>query len=565
MAVSDRRLAAGALVACLALAVLHTWPLAANPGGLSRHDNADTMLNEWAVAWVAHQAPRAPLHLFDANIFFPEPRTLAFSEHLVVQGAMAAPVSWLGASPVLAYNLLVVAGLALSAWAMWVVVRRWTGSTAAGAVAGSLLAFNAHTLTRLPHVQALHLEFLPFVLLALDNLLVRRRVRDAVMLGVAAALQALTSNYLLVFTAVAVAVAALARGAEWVRPAPGRTAALFTLASGIGALLVAPFLYPYYAAQHEQGLTRTLDEVARYSSTWRDYLSTAGRLHYAWWSHRFAEGTTALFPGAAATALALIGLLAAPGWRDPRIRMVAAIGVVGLALSFGPALPGYSALYRWVPLLQGVRGAARFGFLLLVAVAVLAGYGVAAIHARVGSGRRWPAMVALIFVAVNAEALRAPLTFRPFTGIPRIYQSLRDPSVAAVAEFPFYTPATILRNAPYVLNSTAYWKPLVNGYSGFVPRRYAGIADALRGFPDERSHAQLVALGVTHVVVHLDAFGERAAAMHAALSTSPWLTLVAFEDQVRIYRVGDLLTLAGFGRAEGAGVPGFSPAPYRRR
>jgi hypothetical protein len=63
VAVSDRRLAAGALVAGLALAVLHTWPLAAGPGTLSRHDNADAMLNEWIVAWVAHQVPRAPLHL----------------------------------------------------------------------------------------------------------------------------------------------------------------------------------------------------------------------------------------------------------------------------------------------------------------------------------------------------------------------------------------------------------------------------------------------------------------------------------------------------------------------
>ena len=84
MAVSDRRLAAGALAACLALAVLHTWPLATGPAVLSRHDNADAMLNEWIVAWVAHQAPRAPLHLFDANIFHPEPRALAFSEHMTV-------------------------------------------------------------------------------------------------------------------------------------------------------------------------------------------------------------------------------------------------------------------------------------------------------------------------------------------------------------------------------------------------------------------------------------------------------------------------------------------------
>jgi hypothetical protein len=537
VAVSHRRLAAGALAACLALAVLHTWPLAAGPATLSRHDNADAMLNEWIVAWVAHQAPRAPLRLFDANIFHPEPRTLAFSEHMTVQGLMGAPVLWLGGSPLLAYNLLVLAGLALSAWAMWLLVTRWTGSNAAGAVAGTLFAFNAHTLTRLPHLQALHVEFMPVVLLAIDRLLVERRARDAVILGAACALQGLASNYLLVFTAVAAGVGVAVRVDEWRRPQAGRLTAMLGLAAVVTGVMVAPFLYPYYLTQREQGLTRSLDEVALYSSSWRDYLSTAGRLHYAAWSHRFLEGSTALFPGAVALALAFVALAVKPGLRDSRIRMAAAVGAAGFALSFGPALPGYAALYRWLPLLQGVRGAARFGFLALVAVAVLAGFGVAALRARYGTRRWWPVAAVLVFTAVNAEALRAPITFRPFGGIPRIYQSLRDPSVRAVAEFPFFQPESIHRNAAYVLNSTAHWKPLVNGYSGFVPASYPAAADALGDFPGGRSRDELRRLGVSHVVVHLDAYGERAGELLSALNATPWLSLVAAADQIRVYRL----------------------------
>ena len=537
MAVSHRRLAAGTLAVSLALAVLHTWPLATAPAVLSRHDNADAMLNEWIVAWVAHQAPRDPLHLFDANIFHPEPRALAFSEHMTVQGLMGAPAAWLGAPPLLVYNLLVLAGLALSAWSMWLLLWRWTGSRAAGAIAGSLVAFNAHTLTRLPHLQALHVEFLPVVLLALDRVLVGRRRRDAVLLGVACALQGLTSNYLLVFTIVAVAVGIAVRAGDVRRPAAARVAGLLAVAASVAALLLAPFLYPYYLTQREQGLTRSLDEVARYSATWRDYLATAGRLHYAAWSHRFLDGATALFPGVIASALAGVALVARPGIRDARIRMAAAIGASGVALSFGPALPGYAALYRWLPILQGVRGAARFGFLALVAVAVLAGFGAAALRARWGSRAWWPVLAVALLAGVTIEALRAPLVFRPFDGIPRIYQSLRDPSVRAVAEFPIYRAEDVLRNAPYVLNSTAHWKPIVNGYSGFVPRSYPAIADALRPFPGGGSAAELRRLGVTHVVVHLDAYGSRAGEMAAALSATAWLTLVASERDIRVYRV----------------------------
>ena len=536
MALSDRRLAAAALAVCLALAVLHTWPLGASPGGWSRNDNADTMLNEWTIAWVAHQVVRAPLRLFDANIFYPAPRSLAFSEHLFVQGLMGAPLIWSGASPVLAYNVLLIAGLTLSAWSMWLVVRRWTGSTAAGVVAGSLYAFNAHTLSRLPHLQALHLEFLPVALLALDRLLERRRLRDALLLAMFATLQALTSNYLLVFMVIGLTAAVVSRPQDWAMPFSAKTVALLGLATAIAGLVVMPFLVPYYLAQRDQGLTRTLNDVARYSAVWQDYFTTPGRLHGAIWSHGMFEGATALFPGAIAALLALYGI--SRGAALPRIRMTSAIGLVGVVLSFGPSMPGYALLYRWIPLLQGIRAAGRFGFLLLVAVAILAGYGVAALQTRFGSRRWWRLALVLIVVGVHVEAITSPRVYRRFDGIPQIYRAIADEPGGIVAEFPFYTPATILRNAVYELNSTVYWKPLLNGYSGYVPRHYVDAADALRDFPDDRSRAWLRRVGVTHLFVHMAAYGDRATALAVELKQTGWLTLVAEQRDIRLYRVG---------------------------
>src|SRR5437870_3493975 len=144
---------AAAAAGCVLLTIVHTWPLATAPGTLSRNDNGDAQLNEWILAWVAHQLPRAPLHLFDANIFYPAKDALAFSEPLVVPGLLGAPFAWLGASPVLVFNLMMMAGYALTAFAGYALVYRWTGDGAAGMLAGSTFAFNTHTLTRLPHVQ----------------------------------------------------------------------------------------------------------------------------------------------------------------------------------------------------------------------------------------------------------------------------------------------------------------------------------------------------------------------------------------------------------------------------
>jgi hypothetical protein len=535
VALRNRRLAAARLIVCVALAVLHTWPLATAPHRLTRHDNADTMLNEWIVAWNAHQVTRHPLALFDANIFHPERRTLAFSEHLAVQSTMAAPLLWAGASPVLVYNLLVMLGLALSAWAMWHLAATWTGSGLAGFVAASLYAFNAHTLTRLPHLQALHLEFLPLAWLAFDRVLREPTWRNAVLVGVYAALQALTSNYLLVFTAVALAVSAVARPGEWMRPWSPRTASRLLAAAAVGMLIVGPFLVPYYLAQKEQGLTRSLEEVALYSATWRDYAATAARLHT--WSYPNLDGAAALFPGIAGVMLALVALVSARALSDSRARMCVLAGLVGLALSFGPALPGYAWIYRVFPLLQGVRAAARFGFLALVAVAVLGAFGVAWLERRWRGRRAWPVAAALIVVAVHGEALRAPMVYRAFDGIPPVYDTIAADPTAVVAEFPFFPVEGVFRNASYMLNSTTHWKPLVNGYSGFTPPSYVENARALRGFPDEVAHARLRALGVTYVVVHLDAYGGRRESLAAAVADVPWLSAVASSRDVRVFRV----------------------------
>src|SRR5204862_2200969 len=131
---------AAAFGVCLLLAIAHTWPLALHPGRYSRNDNADTELNAWILAWVEHQLPRDPRHLFDANIFYPAKDPLAFSEPLIVPALIGAPLAWAGASPVLGYNVVLILGFALTAFPTALLLEAWPGSLAARLLAGSLVA-----------------------------------------------------------------------------------------------------------------------------------------------------------------------------------------------------------------------------------------------------------------------------------------------------------------------------------------------------------------------------------------------------------------------------------------
>jgi hypothetical protein len=527
----------GGAAACLAifaaLAVAHTWPLATAPGVLSRNDTADTVLHEWIMAWVAHQVVTNPLHLFDANIFFPERYTLAYSDHLFVQSMLGAPLLWAGASPVLVHNLVLLAGFALTGWTTCLVVSWWTGSRIAGLASGSLVAFNSFTLTRLPQIQDLHLEFFPLALFALDRLLEAPRLRHGLALGGWFVLQALTGTYLMVFSMISLAVAALSRPRDWFgRPnGSARTLALSVgAACGIALVALTPFLLPYYFASREVGLGRSLEETQRYSAEWTDYLAAAGRIHFSTWSARFFQGD-ALFPGVTALVLAAIGVASA-GARDRRARMVLAFGLVAFALSFGPAFAPYRWMYRVFPLFAGIRGAVRFGQMTLAAIGILAGFGIAAIERRNRS--RWATLlcVALVFTA-HLEAWRAPLYYSEYRGIPPVYDVLSTVGRRAVlAWFPFYGSAQFHQNAPFMLVSTRTFQPMVNGYSGFKPASYYEHVRALEAFPDAASIRYLQDLGVSIVLV--DGRNMRPGSVER-LAEFPALSLIKTDGNLGVY------------------------------
>lgn len=523
----------------VALSVVHTWPLASAPGTLSRVDNGDMLLNAWAMAWVAHQLPRDPLHLFDANIFWPERRTLAYSEHLVLQGILGMPVRALGGSPVLSHNLVMLAGFALTGWAFCLLVRRWTSSWPAGLVAGSLAAFNAHTLTRLAHVQAVHLEFFALALFALDRLLRYRRLGPAVQLGLSVALQGLTSLYLLVFAAWAMVFVGLARLDAWARPRRLRLAGLTAAAVIVAGVLSLPFVVPYYKVRQELGFSRSSRDARFYAASWEDFVSTGARVHYAAWSRRyFPRAKNATFPGVVALSLAGLALARRRGWQDGRCRMVLAMGVGGVLMSVLPRMPIYPWLHEHVPMLQVVRATSRFGILALLGLAVLAGFGVRDLRLRWRGRRHWPLVAAGLVILVNAEAFRAPLWYARFQGIPKVYETLQREPGAVVVELPLPRIRQFFGNASYMLNSTSHWRPLLNGYSGFIPPSYAVSRRAVADFPQAASLVALHALGVTHVVVHGRRFGGAYGRETLdSLDQHPALVKVAADGNIRIFRL----------------------------
>ncbi len=528
------RLLAAAGCLFLTLAILHTWPLGRAPWRLSLNDNSDAQLNEWIVSWIAHTLPTHPTRLFDGNIFAPEPRTLTYSEPLVIPALVGAPARWLGGSPVLAFNLSLLAGLTLTALAGGVVATRWTGSIAGGSLAGALAAFNVHLLTRLPHLQAAHAWGLPLAWYFADRLADRPTARDAGCLAVVVALTAATSLYWLVFVSLLVAIVGLAS-------ARVRSVAAIAAGSVLGVLLALPVLFPYLRFAAE-GAFRPLEMVAQFSATPAGYLVSSSRLHAAWSAPLRTTDVNVFFPGVGALILASLGVAAAirrGGRHRRRAITLVLLAAVGIWLSFGPTSALYDWLYGWFQPLRGLRAAARFGYLFLLAISLAAAYGWAWLERHIRSRRLASLLAACALLLVTAEAWQGPVRTTRFTGVPRIYTLLADlPSPVLLAEVPFYLPAEAYQNGEYVLNSTAHWRPLMNGYSGYTPMSYRRRAESLWLFPAPFAMQTLRREGATHVMVHLERFGADAPDIAKALEGRADLRLLAADrDGRRLYEL----------------------------
>jgi len=314
-------------LAYAAIAVVMTWPLAA---GMTRDvawDLGDSVLNMWILAWDCEQL-RGILqghyshlrHFFDANIFHPAPLTLAYSEHLVPQAIEIFPIYALTKNPILCYNLLFLSTFVLSGLGMFLFAREVTGNTAAAVVGGLLFAFAPYRIPQSSHLQVLSSQWMPFAMYGFRRYFEGGRTRALIGATAAVIVQGLSSGYyLLYFSPFAVA---------YVLWEMWRTGQLkdrrmwFALlaAAAVTALVIAPFVVPYFRASRELELSRSLSETTRLSADIYSYAtaSTAQRF----WGERSGnilpkrEGE--LFPGAVPLLLALAGILASA--RTPSIR-----------------------------------------------------------------------------------------------------------------------------------------------------------------------------------------------------------------------------------------------------
>jgi hypothetical protein len=515
------------ILAGVVLAVIVTWPLVLHLPSRISPDLGDPVRTAWQVAWVGHAMLHDPLHLFDANAFYPHPLSLAFSDSLLGYG----PAGFFGSGTVAAlvrYNLLFLFAWSLAFIGSYLLARELGLRKLGAAAAGAAFAYAPYRVTEAGH---LHVISSGGIALALFLLLrgYRRSSRGLVIAGWLVSAWQISLGFTLGLQfAYLMAVLAVLAAIWWLRAKRPSLPRDLIAITAVGILVVgAVAAYearPYLKISHDYPTAkRTLREVKTYSAGPAAWLSASsenrvwGGLTSGMREHVHSKNEQVLFGGGFILLLGLIGL-AAPFYTR-RLRIGLAVGAVVCAvLAVGLGLTGYGYPYRllfnYAPGWDGVRVPGRVFTTATLFLALLAGAGAQLLAGRLGAffsrhGGRLAARISLAgataavgvvivigIVGEGAGHMAHPVVPQPV----RAEIGLPGPRLDLPTDGPYD------RIWQYFSTDGFYKIPI--GNSTFDIPAVDDIRGGVHKFPDEASVEKLRYYGIRTVVLHLTPFKE---------------------------------------------------------
>ncbi len=511
----------------LAVALLYTavtcayfWPLPRLWRDHIGPDPGDPLFVLYVLKWGVHQIQLGLPDFWNANLFYPTRDTLAFSEHFLGPAAQLFLFLKVVPSAVAGYNFLFLSSFVGSALAVCWMLRRSGLSWTAAVLGGWMYAFSSFRLSQVSHLQILIAQWIPPTLWFWDRLLTRRTLKDATLFLLFYLLNLSGGCYLAYMVHFSLLAIFLSRAAAERRELFSlRSLRLLVPVGLVAALAVAALFLPYVRVAREQGLERSEQEIQVYGAKLASYVSpTTINFYFGEGANRFLHGVlgdsagllyrpeNSLFAGFLPTVLFFVGVFAAARrWRegpvDPWVRGIVLSGLIAFLLSFASV---YVPLSKVVPGLSGMRVPARLYVLVSLTVVFFAARGVDLLMRRVSQPQARAAALAIGLAAVLAVELaprrldweRLPREEE----LPKAYTWIRDePSVKALAELPM---TGDFRENYYLYASTLHWKPIANGYSGYMAESYVRLANSMRFLPNARSFERLRTMGISHIVVH---------------------------------------------------------------
>jgi hypothetical protein len=435
------------------------------------------------------------------DIFYPLGAPLGFHTYVPLLSIISWPIVQLFGLTT-AYTLMTLLGPVLSGFGAYYLALHLTKNKWAAFYAGAAYAaLPDHALRMVGHLNLNQTWILPFGVLALIRFYQEPRRKTIVQLGVVLGLSLWVDAIFTSFLMVASAVTFLCA----LRRSMSRSMLVDWLKVGAVSFATAS---PILLAMFRDIKNKQLDPLPGWGEANHE---NADVLSYfipsefnpvtgSWFGHlSYVSGEKFTFIGWTVVALAIAGLFL---WKSQWKKTITVMLATFFVLSLGPFLKiagwkgdwftylkedfsiplPYFAIH-FVPILNGVRIPARFGFMTDLLVIVLAAGALAVIATRLKAPQRKPwlmPVITLVAVALmTVESLPGDVPPQKPTAIPAPYTAIKnDPGNGAVLEIPLQWrdgfghigDGTVLRDhTVFMYYATKHEKPLVNGMIARYP------------------------------------------------------------------------------------------------
>jgi hypothetical protein len=316
-----------------------------------------------------------------------------------------------------AYTVLVLLSFPLTALTAYLLARHCGLIHVSATGAALAVAFSPfHVAQAAYHPQVAQLQWLPLYLLALWRCL-DSPTPGAVALLVCASVGVSLSNFY--GGLIAIAISPIAIAAYWffkMRPDTTAVQRVLVTSAVLSVVAIGGAGYAWYAAreafQPASYLSFSRGDVVKYAAAWRSYLSPP--VAQPWFRQLTRTADPALLEQQLSLGWALVALsaVAVTAWLRERARLPAwspvpvlvALGAFALVCSVSPT----TWLYGLLPMF---RSYARFGSVVQLTVALLAGIGAERLWRSPSRGARW-LVVALVVMAGAEYAVWPPHLWR---------------------------------------------------------------------------------------------------------------------------------------------------------
>lgn len=478
---------------------------------------------------------------FHGFLLYPQPYTLAYTDHSLVPSLIFAPLYWTSKNLVFSINTLTILALTFSFISSFYTINYFLNNKFASTIGAVVFTFNPLTFAHFPqHFNLLHKYFLPPLFLFAYLFFKKPTYKNGFLLSLFFSLNALSVIYYFIFTLVLIPVLSIPFFIRNIRT-KHYNYFLNLCKCACSILLFLPliwyFTYTYLLFAQKEMAQRSIQENAFYSARLIDWISsTPHSLIYGNFtkfldaSREYKQNQTDYLSYEERTLFLnilpmFLFLLAISKWKKLRLPLLYYLLILGtsILMTFGPYFQGWNSkssniklpfyyLHQFIYTIQAIRVPTRFAYVTYVPFSLVVAAGACFVF-----GKRKKHNF-LIFVAMLLMLYIENYNVNNFseqsTMLEKFQQANKDGKLGVLADKrvlhmpPTFSPPS--RKETIYLNWTVLAGEInATGYSAYWPAEQVHFWEKLNERLDEEALRRLSALEIDYVVFHKDLMNKR--------------------------------------------------------